>query len=106
MIAVPSLAGAFLLPMFHLSHRGDTRQALRQSMIEVNVVSWAVLPALGRRLDPAWSVKKRERMLQRQSQAPWVAELIFSTRRSAFDEEGIYTKHFLEIFLRFFFPQR
>lgn len=103
LIAVPGLAAAFLLPGFHLSHRGDTVQALRQSTIEVNVISWAVLPALCGCLDPAWSVRNRESMLQELSQAPWVPELIFSTRRSAFDEEGIYMEHFPDIFLRFFF---
>lgn len=45
----------------------------------------------------------REPMLQRLSGASWEAELTFSTRRSAFDEEGIYAAHFLTYFLDCFF---
>lgn len=45
----------------------------------------------------------REPILQSLSGASWEAELTFSTRRSAFDEEGIYAAYFLTYFLDFFF---
>lgn len=105
LIAVPGLAAAFLLPVFHLSHRGDTLQALRQSMIEVNVISWAVLPALCRCLDPAWSFRNRESMLQKLSQALGYLNL-FSVQEGQHLMRKAYIWNIFRTYFLDFFPSK